>query len=52
MPDDWFEAVIVPLYMENYRGISLLSVVGKLHVKVLINSVIRVTDEKIWDMQA
>ena len=37
---------------KNYRGISLLSVVGKLYAKVLINRVIRVTDEKIWDVQA
>ena len=60
VPDDWCKAVIVPLYKgkgsqqecKNYRGISLLSVVGKLYAKVLINRVIGVTDEKIWDVQA
>ena len=38
VPEDWRSAVIVPLYMskgestkfKNYRGISLLSMVGKL----------------------
>ena len=38
--EDWMSAVIVPLYRakgertecNNYRGISLLSVVGKLYV--------------------
>ena len=57
---DWCNAVIVPLYKgkgsqqecKNYRGISILSVVGKLYAKVLINRVIGVTDEKIWDVQA
>ena len=39
MPEDWRSAVIVPLYKgkgeksecKNYRGISLLSVVGKIY---------------------
>ncbi|KAI5639977.1 reverse transcriptase (RNA-dependent DNA polymerase) domain-containing protein [Phthorimaea operculella] len=41
VPSDWCKAVIVPLYKgkgsqldcKNYRGISLLSVVGKLYAK-------------------
>ncbi|XP_048001394.1 uncharacterized protein LOC125238167 [Leguminivora glycinivorella] len=54
VPKDWCKAVIVPLYKgkgsrldcKNYRGISLLSIVGKLYAKVLIERVVRVTDEK------
>ena len=60
VPRDWCKAVIVPLYKgkgsqqdcKNYRGISLLSVVGKLYAKVLIERVMKETDEKIWDVQA
>ena len=41
--EDWRYAVIVPLYMgkrertecNNYRGISLLSVVGKIYARTL-----------------
>ena len=47
VPMDWRGACIVPLYKEkggkwecsNFRGISLLSVVGKLFGKVLIKRV-------------
>ncbi|KAI8428678.1 hypothetical protein MSG28_007400 [Choristoneura fumiferana] len=57
---DWCKAVIVPLYKgkgsqqdcKNYRGISLLSVVGKLYAKVIIERVMTETDERIWDVQA
>ena len=60
VPGDWCKAVIVPLYKGkgsrqdciNYRGISLLSVVGKLYAKVLIERVVNETDEKVWDAQA
>ncbi|KAI5639199.1 reverse transcriptase (RNA-dependent DNA polymerase) domain-containing protein [Phthorimaea operculella] len=60
VPSDWCKAVIVPLYKgkgsqldcKNYRGISLLSVVGKLYAKVLIERVLKETDEKVWDAQA
>ncbi|KAI5644163.1 reverse transcriptase (RNA-dependent DNA polymerase) domain-containing protein [Phthorimaea operculella] len=60
VPSDWCKAVIVPLYKgkgsqldcKNYRGISLLSVVGKLYAKVLIERVVKETDEKVWDAQA
>ncbi|XP_047998354.1 uncharacterized protein LOC125235808 [Leguminivora glycinivorella] len=59
VPKDWCKAVIVPLYKgkgsrldcKNYRGISLLSIIGKLYAKVLIERVVRVTDEKVWDAQ-
>ena len=43
-PEDWRSAVIIPLYKgkgerteyKNYRGISLLSVVGKIYAGILI----------------
>lgn len=60
VPSDWCKAVIVPLYKgkgsqqdcKNYRGISLLSVVGKLYAKVIIRKVMSETERKIWDVQA
>lgn len=60
MPEDWRKAVLVPLYKgkgsqqepKNYRGISLLSIVGKLYAKALIERVMNETDKKIWDVQA
>ncbi|CAG5021593.1 unnamed protein product [Parnassius apollo] len=60
VPDDWCKAVLVSIYKgkgsqqdcKNYRGISLLSIVGKLYAKVLIERVMKETDGKIWDVQA
>lgn len=60
VPEDWCKAVIVPLYKgrgssqdcKNYRGISLLSVVGKLYAKILIERVVQKTEGKMWDVQA
>ncbi|CAG5022251.1 unnamed protein product [Parnassius apollo] len=57
VPGGRCKAVIVPIYngkgsqqdCKNYRGISLLSIVGKLYAKVLIERVIKETEEKIWD---
>ena len=51
VPKDWRSAVIVLLYMgkgkgnefKNYRGISLLNVVGKIYVGILVGRVCRVT---------
>uniref|UniRef100_A0A673IRE6 Reverse transcriptase domain-containing protein n=1 Tax=Sinocyclocheilus rhinocerous TaxID=307959 RepID=A0A673IRE6_9TELE len=41
-PEAWYEAVICPLYkngdrnnVENYRGISLFNVLGKMFTKIL-----------------
>ncbi|KAG7300726.1 hypothetical protein JYU34_015052 [Plutella xylostella] len=59
VPRDWCRAVIVPLYKgkgslqtcNSYRGISLLSIVGKLYAKILIERVVKETEEKIWDVQ-
>jgi hypothetical protein len=60
VPKDWCKAVIVPLYKgkgsqqecKNYRGISLLSVIGKLYAKILIERVVKETNDKIWDVLA
>ena len=57
--DDWSSAVIVPLFKsigeriecKNYRGISLLSVVGKIYLGILLNRVCRVTGGLIDDEQ-
>ena len=59
VPEEWCEACIVPLYKGkgdkyecgNYRGISLLSVVGKLYGRVLINRISGATDCVIGDEQ-
>jgi hypothetical protein len=59
VPKDWSKAVIVPLYKgkgdkgncRNYRGISLLSVVGKIYAGILVERVRRVTEELIGEEQ-
>ena len=46
VPEDWRSAAIIPLYkgkgekteFKNYRGISLLSVVGKIYAGILVDS--------------
>ena len=50
---DWQRAVIVPFYKgkgdkmecKNYRGISLLSIPGKVYIRVLIERVPEMTEE-------
>ena len=50
--EDWKSAVIVPLHKGkgerteciNYRGISLLSMVGKIFAAIVVDRVCRVTD--------
>ena len=50
VPEDWRSAVIFPLYKgkrdrtecKNYRGLSLLSVVGKIYALILVDRVRRV----------
>ena len=57
MPEDWRSAVIVPLYKgkgemtesKNYRGISLLSVVGKIYAEILVDRFHRETGGLIDD---
>ena len=59
VPVDWVSACIAPLFKgkgdkqecSNYRGISLLSVVGKVYGRVLINRIRRGTDKYICDEQ-
>ena len=61
VPENWRSAVIVPLYKgkgereraesSNYRGISLLSVVGKIYAGILVERVCRVTGCLIDDEQ-
>ena len=57
-PLDWRSAIIVPIYKKgsrkvckNYRGISLLSIPGKVFAKVLKSRVQRVTEEKVMEEQ-
>ena len=57
--EDWRSAVIVPLYRgkgernecKSYRGISSLSVVRKIYVRILVDTVCRVTGSLIDDEQ-
>ena len=57
--EDWRSAVIVPLYkgkgerteFKNYRGISLLSVAGKIYAGVIVDRIRRVTGGLIDDEQ-
>ncbi len=59
MPADWTKAIIVPVYKMkgrredcgSYRGISLLSIPGKVYGKVIIKRVQRLTEEKISEEQ-
>ena len=57
-PSDWRKAQIIPIYKKgsrlecsNYRGISLLSVVGKVYARVLNDRVKLMTAEKVMDEQ-
>ena len=57
VPEDCRSAVIVPLYKgkveriecKTYRGISFLSVVGKIYEGILVDRVRRVTRDLIGD---
>ena len=59
VPEDWRSSVIVPLYKDkgertecsNYKGISLLSVVGKIYPGILVDRVRKVTEGLIDDEQ-
>ena len=59
VPEDWRSAVIISSYKgkgerieySSYRGISLLSVVGKIYTGILINRVCKVTEGLIDDEQ-
>ena len=59
LPEDWKAACIVPVYKgkgdrrdcANYRGISILSIPGKIYGRVLINRVIESTKEQVAEEQ-
>ena len=59
VPQEWREACIVPIYKgkgeknecANYRGISLLSIPGKLYGRVIIERVIECTEEQLSEEQ-
>uniref|UniRef100_A0A3P9JF00 ribonuclease H n=1 Tax=Oryzias latipes TaxID=8090 RepID=A0A3P9JF00_ORYLA len=59
VPLDWMSACVVPLYKGkgdkyecgSFRGISLLSVVGKVYGRVLINRVVEGTEGMIGEEQ-
>ena len=58
-PENWQKAVIVPLYKgkgdkrecTNHRGVSLLSITGKVYGRVVINRVIKDTESQIGEEQ-
>ena len=57
--EDWRSVVIIPLYKcegertecSNYRGISLLSVVGKIYAVILLDRVPKIPEGFIDDEQ-
>ena len=59
MPEDWRSAVIIPLYKgkgertecKNCRGISLVSLVGKIYAGILVDRVRGVTGSLFDDEQ-
>ena len=59
VPNDWMKAIIVPLYKgkgdksdcKNYRGISLLSIPGKVYGRILIEKVRFLTEGMIGEEQ-
>ena len=59
VPEDWMSGCIVPLFKgkgsryecKNFRGISLLSVVGKVYGRILINRIREKTERAIWEVQ-
>jgi hypothetical protein len=60
MVKDWTEAILIRLYKnkgdkricDNYRGISLLVVAGKVFARILLNRVQRMLDKKLLEEQA
>ncbi len=59
VPDDWKKAIIVPLYKgkgsrsecSSYRGISVLSVPGKVYGRILTERLMEVTEGKVSEEQ-
>ena len=59
VPKDWVKAIMVPIYKGkgskdecgSYRGISLLSIPGKVYGKVIIERVMEITESRISEEQ-
>ncbi len=59
VPEDWRKAIIVPLYKgkvnreecNNYRGISLISVPGRIYGRILNERMMKITDKRVGDEQ-
>ncbi len=58
IPQDWKKAIIIPVHKKgdrkecgNTRGISLLSVPGKVLTRVILNRIGKIIDEKLRDNQ-
>ncbi len=59
VPDDWKKPIIIPLYKgkgsrsecSSYRGISLLSVPGKVYGRILTERLTEVTEGKVSEEQ-
>ncbi len=57
VPEDWRKAIILPLYKgkgkreecNNYRGISLLSVPGKIYGRILNERMMKIMDKRMGD---
>ena len=59
IPEDWNKAIIVPIYKKgnrmecsNYRGISLLSVPGKVYASIIEKRIRNLTEGKLGENQA
>jgi hypothetical protein len=59
VPDDWMKAIVIPLVKkgdatlcENWRGISLLSVLSKVYTNVILSRLVIATDSKNSEIQA
>ncbi len=59
VPEDWRKAIIVPLYKgkgkreecNNYRGITQLSVPGKIYGGILNERMMKITEMSVGDEQ-
>ena len=59
VPDDWKKGIIVPIHKKgstmdcsNYRGISLLSIPGKVYARILESKLRKVVENKIEEHQS
>ena len=56
IPEDWRKALVIPVHKKgskmqctNYRGISLLSIPGKVYARVLDNKISSITEAKVLE---